>query len=72
MANWINELAGNEAGIVFRPRRDWDKAIKRRASIEKAGKILGYEPKTGIRAGLKRTYEWILESREKIEACVKF
>lgn len=72
LANWINELVGNEAGIVFRSRRDWDKVVKRRASIEKAGKILGYEPKTGIRAGLKKTHEWILESKEKIEACVKF
>jgi len=25
LANWINELAGNEAGIVLKPRRDWDK-----------------------------------------------
>jgi nucleoside-diphosphate-sugar epimerase len=72
LANWINELAGNEAGIVFRSRRDWDKVVKRRASIEKARKILGYEPKTEMKAGLKKTHEWILENREKIEACVKF
>ena len=68
LANWINELAGNEAGIVFDSRRDWDKVVKRRASIEKAGKILGYEPKTEMKAGLKKTYEWILENEGKIEA----
>ena len=72
LANWINELAGNEAGIVFKPRRDWDKVIRRRASIEKATKVLGYEPKTDMRTGLQRTYEWILENRGKIEASIAF
>jgi len=67
LANWINELTGNEAGMVFRPRRDWDKVVKRRASIEKAKKILGYEPKTDIKTGLKKTHEWILENKDKIE-----
>jgi nucleoside-diphosphate-sugar epimerase len=71
-ANWVNELTGNEAGIVFRPRRDWDKVMRRRASIEKARKILDYEPKTDIKTGLKRTYEWILENKDRIEQIVKF
>jgi UDP-glucose 4-epimerase len=68
LANWINELTGNKAGIVFKPRRDWDKVVKRRASIEKARKILGYEPNTNIKTGLTKTYEWILENKDKIEA----
>jgi len=72
LANWINGLTGNEAGIVFGPRRDWDKVVKRRASIEKARKILGYEPKIGINEGIKKTVDWFLENRENIEACVKF
>jgi len=72
LATWINELTGNKAGIIFKPRRDWDKAVRRRASIEKAKRILGYEPKTDIRDGLKRVYEWILENRDKIEKSVTF
>jgi len=72
LANWINELTGNSAGIIFKPRRDWDKAIRRRASIEKAKKILGYQPKTDIKTGLERTYEWILENRERIERIASF
>ena len=71
LANWINELAGNDAGVVFKPRRDWDKVVRRKASIEKAKKILGYTPKTDIQAGLKRTYEWILKNRTRIEECLK-
>jgi nucleoside-diphosphate-sugar epimerase len=72
LANWINEITGNKAGIIFKPRRDWDKAIRRRASIEKAKKILGYEPKTDMKTGLRKVYEWIKENKDKIEACVKF
>ncbi|MDH5745158.1 MAG: NAD-dependent epimerase/dehydratase family protein, partial [Candidatus Aminicenantes bacterium] len=72
LAKWINELTENEAGIVFRPRRDWDKVVKRRASINKAMKILDYEPKTDIRTGLKNTYEWVLENRQRIEQVAKF
>jgi nucleoside-diphosphate-sugar epimerase len=72
LANWINEITGNKAGIIFKPRRDWDKAIRRRASIEKARKILGYEPKTDMKTGLRKVYEWIKENMDKIEACVKF
>ena len=72
LANWINELTGNSAGIIFKPRRDWDKAIRRRASIEKAKKILGYQPKTDIKTGLERTYKWILENKDRIKHSVKF
>jgi nucleoside-diphosphate-sugar epimerase len=72
LANWINEMTGNKAGIVFRQRRDWDKAIRRRASIEKARRILGYEPKTDMKTGLRRVYEWIKENRENIEKSIKF
>ena len=46
--------------------------MKRRASIEKAGKILDYEPKTEIKAGLKKTCEWIIKNRDKIEMSVRF
>lgn len=72
LANWINELTGNEAGIVFRRRRDWDKVVKRRASIEKAGKVLGYEPKTVMKTGLKKTYEWISKNKNRIEQVARF
>lgn len=72
LANWINELTGNDAGIDFKPRRSWDKAVRRRASIEKAKKTLGYEPKTNMRTGLKKTYEWILGNRDRIERVASF
>jgi len=71
LANWINEFTGNKAGVVFESRRDWDNVVKRRASIEKARRILGYEPKTDIKAGLRKTYKWLKENRENIEMVMR-
>ena len=72
LANWINEMTGNDAGVLFKPRRDWDKVVRRRASIEKARKLLGYEPKTDMKKGLKRVYDWFRENWENIEKSVEF
>jgi nucleoside-diphosphate-sugar epimerase len=72
LANWINELNGNESEIVLRPKRGWDKVVRRRASIEKARRVLGYKPETDIQTGLKKTYDWILENKGRIEKVVRF
>ena len=60
IANMVNKMTGNRNGLEFAPRRDWDKINRRRASIEKARRVLGYEPKTIVKDGIKRTYEWIV------------
>lgn len=72
LANRINQLTGNKAGIKFTEKRDWDKIVRRRASIEKARKTLGYEPKTSMEEGLKRVFKWFSENKERIEASAKF
>lgn len=71
IAHIINELVGGN-GVKFVERRSWDKITKRRASIEKARKVLSYNPKTEMKEGIKRTLDWILENRDKIEASVRF
>lgn len=35
--------------------------------IEKARKILGYEPKTDMKTGLNKPYEWFRKNQEHIE-----
>ena len=72
IANMVNELTGNPHGVEFIARRDWDKITRRRASIEKASKVLGYEPKMKMKDGIKRAYDWIMENRVQIEASAKF
>lgn len=72
LANIINDLRGNKNGVIFVEKRKWDKIDRRRASIEKARKILGYNPKTTIRDGMKTTYEWFLQNRDNIERSARF
>jgi UDP-glucose 4-epimerase len=72
IANMVNKLTGNEAGVKMVPRRDWDQIIRRRASIEKAGRVLGYKPAMDFGRGVKKVYEWIIENREKIERDARF
>ena len=67
IATKVNELTQNDQGINLVARRDWDKIVRRRASIEKAHKVLGYQPKTKIDDGIKRVLQWILQNRERIE-----
>ena len=72
LANMVNEIIGSDKVVEFAARRDWDKITRRRASIEKARKILGYEPKVTMKEGVKRVYGWILENRERIETSARF
>jgi nucleoside-diphosphate-sugar epimerase len=72
LAQMINKLCDNPAGVQFVPRRDWDKITRRRASIAKARKILGYEPKTDIRAGVEQNYAWFTKNWDKIQASARF
>lgn len=72
IANMINELTGNSSGIKLTQRRDWDQITRRRASIEKARKILGYAPKVKIKDGIQKVYSWIVANRDIIEECARF
>lgn len=72
LAHLINELTGNKAGIVYLPRRKWDTKTRVKASIERARRELGYEPKTPLDEGLKRTVEWFRANWERIETAADF
>ncbi len=72
IASMINTITNNNAGTKLVPRRDWDQIIKRRASITKATKVLGYKPKTSMETGIKRVYNWIIQNRDLIERDAKF
>jgi len=72
IANMVNEITGNPSGVKFVARRDWDNITRRRASIEKARKVLGYEPKMKMEDGINKVYDWIVKNRDKIEACARF
>ncbi len=57
LARLVLEISGSTSQIVFRERPP-DDPDRRRPDISKAKKILGWEPKTGVREGIQRTVEW--------------
>ncbi len=61
LAEAINEIVGNRAGIELKPRRGWDHVMTRRGDTTKARAVLGYEPKVPLREGLSRTYAWLMQ-----------
>jgi len=72
LAQWINEITGNKAGIVFKERRNWDKKNRLLSCIEKAKRILQYDPRMEFKEGLKNVYQWFQENRENIERSAEF
>jgi UDP-glucose 4-epimerase len=72
MATIINELTENPAGVVYRPPRDWDAKTRLLSSIEKARRLLDYEPRVSFREGLERTHEWFRENWELIKGSAEF
>jgi len=72
MANAVNRLAGNDAGIQFKERRDWDVKTRLLSCITKAEKVLGYKPKMKFNDGLKETHRWFVENWNTIDASAEF
>jgi nucleoside-diphosphate-sugar epimerase len=72
MANMVNELVSNEAGIKHVERRDWDVKTRLLSSIEKARRLLDYEPQMEFEDGLRRVHEWFTGNREDIDKSAEF
>ena len=68
LAETINELTGNAAGIDLRPARDWDHSGKRFGSTEKAEREIGFRATVGLRDGLERTVAWTRANIDRIDA----
>jgi nucleoside-diphosphate-sugar epimerase len=71
LANWINKVTGNTAGVVHTERRSWDSHSRRWASIDKAKRVLGYEPQTDIHSGVEKTVAWFRENWSHIQSRVE-
>jgi nucleoside-diphosphate-sugar epimerase len=72
LANWINEITGNSAGISHIERRDWDKKFRLLGSIDKAKRVLRYKPAMDFKKGLERTHGWFKGNWENIQASAEF
>ncbi len=72
LANIINRLTGNRAGITSVAKRTWDRSTRRRASIEKARRILDYSPYLDIESGIGLTIKWFKENWQSIKEDATF
>jgi UDP-glucose 4-epimerase len=71
LATLINQLAENEGNVIHLPKRAWDNSGKRFGSTQKAKIELGFEAKTSINEGLRRTIIWTKENISMIEATMQ-
>ena len=71
LARMINTLTGNPTPIDMNPARDWDRSGKRHGSTEKARMELGFEARTDLETGLRKTIEWTRENNAVIARCME-
>lgn len=72
MARMVNDLAGNDAGIKFVERRDWDVKKRLCSSINRARSILDYEPTVPFEDGLNKVHSWFSHNWTDIQNCAEF
>jgi nucleoside-diphosphate-sugar epimerase len=71
LAKLVNGLTANAAPLDFRPPREWDRSGKRFGSTEKAKRMLGFEARTALRAGLEQTIAWTREHLPVIDCSIQ-
>ncbi len=72
LAEQINDLTNNKAGIITAKRRKWDTKSRLKASIEVARNVLNYEPKIDFDNGLEKTVRWFHDNWENIKTSAEF
>jgi dTDP-glucose 4,6-dehydratase len=60
-AHFVNELTGNEAGIIFKDERIKGDPQTRRPDTTRAETILGWSPRVSLSEGLPKTINYFRE-----------
>lgn len=72
MAERVNQLTGNKAGIIRAEHRVWDTKKRLLASVDRARDLLGYQPKMDFDTGLKTTIQWFKDHWDDIRRDAEF
>ncbi len=72
LANMIIEAVGSGSGIKFAQKRRWDTKSRLLASVEKAGRIIDYKPRTDFSDGLMNAISWFKENWDNIDKSASF
>jgi nucleoside-diphosphate-sugar epimerase len=72
LAERINEITGNKAGIVRAEHRVWDTKKRLLACVDRAKELIGYEPTMEFEQGLTHTIDWFREHWDEIQRDAEF
>ena len=72
LAETINQLTENKAGLTYANRRKWDTKSRLLASIDKAKDLLGYDPQTTFEEGLGQNIQWFKDNWDAINLDAEF
>ena len=72
LAEKINRLTGNTAGVAIVGKRKWDNKSRIQASLERSRSVLGYQPHMDFDRGLHQTIEWFRTNWEAIDRSASF
>ncbi|MBT6539768.1 MAG: NAD-dependent epimerase/dehydratase family protein [Francisellaceae bacterium] len=67
LAETMNELTANKAGIDMKSAREWDRSGKRYGSTEKARQELDFQAQVPLKVGLEKTVAWTKENMVNIK-----
>jgi nucleoside-diphosphate-sugar epimerase len=70
LADSINRLTGNRAGVEVLPGRPWDRSGRRFGSTDKARRELVFAATVGLQEGLGATIAWTRENMGLIDRCI--
>lgn len=71
LAETINRLCENNAGVELLQARGWDRSGRRFGSTEKARRELDFEARVDLEDGMTRTIDWMQANLSLIDACVR-
>jgi nucleoside-diphosphate-sugar epimerase len=72
LAERINELTGNKAGVKRASPRVWDTKKRLLASVDHANELLGYKPHMDFEQGLNNTIQWFKANWDQIQRDAEF
>jgi nucleoside-diphosphate-sugar epimerase len=71
LAELINQLTDNSSPVKYLPGRDWDRSGRRVGCIEKSREQLGFQAKTTLQDGLKKTIKWTKTHLDFIDKTIR-
>jgi len=64
LANMINKITSNKAGVIFQPTRSWDHITSRKPNLEKSSKFGQSINTYSLEEGLNKYYQWLVNDKE--------